>query len=363
VTTRDILEEALLKYLTLERLDELVQVMLDVACPPMFLSHSSGMLGRVVSEAIVQINEGLSTAASSAVDCIRSELPWHLQDVDLAEALLEAGTRSRYFDIPDSVYDPPSINSRVLLRIPSLVESIDEDGLIDCAGLRPGQRELVIGHEAVQYHQFLRRGFHSNINDTLLRVLIPVGTRAGNQLRLGIDDRRICDVSDLSHVIEADHWYGPRLTEEWLDDPYSVDRTVHEDPEGEGCIRGYWKFFVYWRMNGDSEKVVQMEEVVGEAEEAVGPYRVLRYLHAIRDIHQQQFIHCDGAVRAYDTEAFAERKHDDMPTSVRATRYRKVFRVDGAISTKEWSDIVAKWFRHNVLAGEYLTTLADTAVD
>ena len=195
------------------------------------------------------------------------------------------------------------------------------------------------------------------------RVLIAVGTREGNQLRLGIDDRRICDVSDLSHIIEEDYWYGPPLTEERLDDPYVVGLTVHEDPEGEEGLRGYWKFFAYWRMNGETEKVVQMEEVVGEAEGTVGPYRVLRYLHAIRDIRQHHFIHCDGAVRAYDAKAFEERKHDDMPTRIQANRYTKVFRVDGEISTQEWSDIVAKWFRHNILAREYLTRIADAAAD
>jgi hypothetical protein len=47
-----------------------------------------------------------------------------------------------------------------------------------------------------------------------------------------------------------------------------------------------------------------------------------------------------------------------MPAGTQAAKYRKVFRVDGSISTGEWSDIVAKWFRHDHLAGEYLETLA-----
>jgi hypothetical protein len=165
-------------------------------------------------------------------------------------------------------------------------------------------------------------------------------------------------VNDLLHIIEEDYWYGPHLTEEWLDDPYAVGRTVHEDPEGEGCVRGYWKYSAYWRMNGHTEKVVQMEEVVGEYEGTVGEYRVLRYLHSIRDINQHQFTHVDGAVRAYDAQAFEKRKHEDMPPSTTANRYRKVFRVDGQIATHEWSDIVAKWFRGNVLATEYLRTMA-----
>jgi hypothetical protein len=363
VTTKKMWEEKLLRYMEVDRFEELIQVMLDIAAPPLYISHSGGMLGRIVPEAIAQVSQALATETHAEIDRIRSELPLHLRDVDLALALLEVGTHERYFEIPDSVYDPPAVDSRVLQRLPSLQESIDDDGLVDCVGLRPRERELVVGHDAVQYHQFLRRGYHSNINDTLLRVLVSVGTRVGNHLRLAIDDRRIADVSDLLHIVEEDYWYGPHLTEEWLDDPHAVGRTVHEDPEGEDCLRGYWKFLAYWRMDGEGQKVVQMEEVVGEMEGKVGQYRLLRYLHAIRDIEQHHFVHCDGAVRAYDSQAFEERKHEEMPPSVPANRYRKLFRLDGEITTQEWSDIVAKWFRHNILAREYLTIMADTAED
>ena len=107
VTPLEMWAEILQRYLEVERFDELVQVMLDTASPPMFLSYSDGNLGRIVPGAITQINEALATEAPAEIDRIRSELPWHLQEVDLATALLEVGTHSRYFDVPDSVYEHP----------------------------------------------------------------------------------------------------------------------------------------------------------------------------------------------------------------------------------------------------------------
>jgi hypothetical protein len=353
-------EECLLRYMEMDQFEELVQAMLDVAAPPIYLSDLGGHLGRMVLTATSQISGALASETPGEIARIRSDLPGHLQDAELATALLQVGTQARYFEVPDSLYDPPTADSRVLQRLPLLQDSIDDDGLLKCAGFTPRERELVVGDDAIQYHQFLRRGFHSTINDTLLRVLLPIGNRNGNQLRLAIDERRIADVADLLHIIEEDFWYGPHLTEQWLDDPHAVGRTVHEDPDGEEGFGGYWKFFAYWRLDGEGQKVVQMEEVVGELEGTVGRYRLLRYLHAIRDIDRHHFVHCDGAVRAYDAQAFEVRKHEEMPASIPANQYRKVFRVDGEISTQEWSDIVAKWFRHNALATEYLATMSVT---
>jgi hypothetical protein len=87
--------------------------------------------------------------------------------------------------------------------------------------------------------------------------------------------------------------------------------------------------------------------------------RLLRYLHAIRDIERGVFIHCDGAVRAYTPERYETRAAKNYMTGREsAGRYRKVFRLDGAIETDVWSSIAARWFRGNRLMKEYLDSLS-----
>jgi len=44
----------------------------------------------------------------------------------------------------------------------------------------------------------------------------------------------------------------------------------------------------------------------------------------------------------------------DFPRRGRSTRYRKVFRLDGTISTDDWSLVASLWFRGNQLILEYL---------
>lgn len=111
-------------------------------------------------------------------------------------------------------------------------------------------------------------------------------------------------------------------------------------------------------MDKDGNKVVQIEELSDHPGSYVGGYRVLRYLHAIRDICTGVFLHCDGAVRAHRPDEYEVREMRDFITGrASSSRYRKLFRVDGTIATDDWRNITAQWFKHNRLILEYLCKL------
>jgi hypothetical protein len=77
----------------------------------------------------------------------------------------------------------------------------------------------------------------------------------------------------------------------------------------------------------------------------------------IRAVESGNFIHCDGAVRGYAPHELTLRRSEMMPTTTRSARYRKVFWIDGAITTEEWSQIATKWYQRKRLVGEYLARL------
>lgn len=332
----------------------LVQAMLDVAVPPMNLAWDGGpTLNALRDAALDSLAEYLKQQTPEQICLLRGDLPWHLQDGELGPAVLECGTRDRYFALPDSIYEASPADSRVLQRVPRLRDLFDDDGLLRVDGLKAESQALFVDDWAVHYHQLLRRHFSSNVNDALLGVLLEAARRSDNELRLAIDHRRICSSQEFHEFGERDYWYGPPLTDAWLDDPYAVGRTVHEDPAGDDAPSGFRAFYAYWRMGSSTEKIVQIEELPTLSSQIEGRH-LCRYLHAIRDIERKVFIHCDGAVRMYEDATFAARGGEAMPTATNADRYRKVFRIDGSIETQEWSHIVAKWFRHNQLAFEYL---------
>ncbi len=75
-------------------------------------------------------------------------------------------------------------------------------------------------------------------------------------------------------------------------------------------------------------------------------------MHAIRDTSARAFVHCDGAVKAYDPAAYPTAQ-SAFRLRDKSSRYRKVFRLDGEFPAVAWSAVTMQWFRGNPLIKEY----------
>jgi hypothetical protein len=343
---------------------DLVQTLLDHEVPPTFMWHGDPPpVAEKAAQARTKVDAALRELDTAETRRLVESLEGQLFK-DLAEALVQAAVGSAYFALPDSLLRTDLAGSRVLDAVPDLAERVDDDGLIDTSGLRATPQCLFMGPFAIAYHQFLRRSFSSHTNDALLAELIR-GVGEGNwSLRLAIDDRRVCRAADHRDRQERDYWWGPHLSDAVLDDTSrpSPETTVHS--WNDVASRMPWdpseKVVVRWTTDG-SIRTVQMEETI-DPDVARQPSStvLLRYLHARRDTETHEFIHCDGAVRAYSPDGYAVRRDEDWPAEGLSEGYRKVWRIDGHIATDAWSQIVALWLRGNPLAGEYLITAEET---
>jgi hypothetical protein len=343
------------------RVDELHQAMLDVGVPAIDLvGDRTEHLGRLRDAALA----GLAGQAPDGYNQLSVPFPWHLQDRDPALAVLELGMARLDRDLPESIFGRIDPVSRVMSAMPQLTGRLDEDGLLDLTGLDASGYGVVVDGRMLHFHQFLRRGFSGNMNYRLINLLLKIGARPGNMVRIAIDERRLTNPDEMRWVFEEDYWWGPKLSDAWLDNRYTDPiPTVHRYEEGNArLLLGYEAFFAHWRINGKVEKVFQAEELTTLDEETrpttmIAGFTPLRYMHSIRDIEAHRFIHCDGAVRGYNPDTLSIRRAEEMPTATTAAYYRKVFRVDGTITTEEWSQIAAGWYRGNGLVAEYLAAL------
>ncbi|MEA3075283.1 MAG: hypothetical protein QOF60_191 [Actinomycetota bacterium] len=331
--------------------DELVRVLLDVGLPPLFLFHDERP--RVVAARARAVDAIRQWGADepAVVEGLIGRLPQHFHVPDSAEALLESVPSVDYFAIPEALFEPAAATSPVLTAAPTLVDRMDPDGLLKMADLDAGPHGVFVGDLSLHYHQFLRRNFGSNIHYELVGAILRIAQHGDVCARLAIDHRRLRHREEHSEPFEADYWYGPPLSDDKLDDPFAVGTTIHGDPEGgSSLLHPYLALSARWSRDAHL-KTVEIEELVPIGEDD----RVLvRYLHAIRDTQRRCFIHCDGAVKAYEAATYPTTVAD-FPDRGRSARYRKVFRLDGTIATDDWSLVTALWFRGNTLIVEYLS--------
>lgn len=350
-------------------LDELVFTMRDhlaqpITLPPVGPSAAAKQpnLSLAYERCAAPLAEYLRRLPAATRAEVRSWLPWHLSEAEdqrLPEAMLEVATGRGYYMLDLATFAAADAGARLYREHPDLLVNTDADGLLHVAGYEAQPQALFHGGSAIPYHQFLRRNFNGNVNDTLTATLLAVGKSGRAALRLALDEQHLMAASAFSAYLEKDYWWGPPLSADSIDDPRKLGVTVFGDPQS-GLLHEYPRLYVDWSRDKENHKVVQIEELSEAHGARQSGLRLLRYLHAIRDIERGVFIHCDGAVRAYTDEQYGARAAKEYLTGREsAGRYRKVFRLDGEIETNQWSDIAARWFRGNALMGEYLKSLSD----
>lgn len=301
----------------------------------------------------------LAGLSRSEVEALRPALPWHLaEDPHFVAALLETATFRHYYVLDPAVFTARDSDARLYRTHSELLDDTDDDGLLHVERYDAQPQTVLHAGSALIYHPFLRRNFEGHVNDTLTQTLLEVARSAAARLRLALNEQHFMPATAFSEYFESDFWFGPPLSPSALDDPYKVGVTVYGDPKS-GLTHEYPRLFVDWSLDKEGNKVVQLEELSNHRSTDQSGLKLLRYLHAIRDIRRGVFVHCDGAVRAYTPQQYEARATKQFVTgSESAARYRKVFRLDGDIETDAWSHIAARWFRGNRLMGEYLQGIA-----
>ena len=343
--------------------DELLQVMLDLDSPPIFLmSDDRARIADVRTRALDELRAWTTEEQDKARSLVNL-LPRNMQLPDLAQSLLETGSWDEYFRLPSSTFEPPRETDRVFAALPMLLSRSDDDGLLKLDGLDVRPHGLLVGDFSLQYHQLLRRNFGSTINYDLIRSLLTLAHTGNVTARLAIDERRLRRRDEHQEIEEREYWYGPHIDEAKLDDLIALGETIHGDPEcGQSLLSPYWAVSARWaRDRSGPFKSIELEEFIPVDARGSGPVLV-RYLHAIRDTDRLTFVHCDGAVKAYDRATYPTQLADFAGRG-KGTHYRKVFRLDGQVATNDWSNVAVQWFRGNKLVSEYLEGLATAPIE
>jgi hypothetical protein len=352
-----------------DALDDLVAAMLDYDAYPVFLwgSQPEPVAARAaaVAEALRSRLDGLAESGLPALQDPRLAM---VLDADPPKRLLQLATQPRFNAIPLTLLHPPLGTSRVLTSIPSLADHIDNRGLLELVDEIEPQPDVVFVRDwAVPYHQFLRRGFGSRVNDALVGELLKLRD-AGATVRLAIDERRMHPRRAYRRYVERDYWSGPAITEETLDDPSRRGVEIRQHGWPVGRARLPWSTEEHASVRtylSGRIRTIEIEEITAPSLLRESTVQLVRYLHAQRDIERHVFFHVDGAVRAYDRAAYEARRGVRWPSSAanEPMNRRKVFRVDGEISTADWVETVAQWFRGSELVGEALAGLSQPSPD
>lgn len=285
-----------------------------------------------------------------------------------------AGTRGVQLSDAAFNYSPPlgvTASAPGILRSLLDVQPNGRDGLYswtELAGvLRPGRSEgcLESPDFIAMAHPSFRRRMHPQANwaprfiDLFWSLKSPGLARS-----VALDGDRVRVDLDGMGYGEFDTWYGPPFNDDIAS--IALGNVKLRPPSDLSQVR-VGMFFasaycvdIKWAQSGDIKTFQALElkdESVLISIQGI-PHHPARYLHAEFDLGKDVFRHFDGAIQYLTSAEYFARRDSDFNMTYKGTRHvkpmsKKVFKLNGAITTKDWVELSSHFFAANPLMFEY----------
>jgi len=311
-------------------------------------------------------------------DWHRSEAAPHIDGLNALLASL-SGESPSFWHVEGSGFVAPGLAASICPRLfTTESDLVDKDGLVEYRALldqatqiHPGVFHLREPDILLYAHSFFRRSLsrRNSLNGYLLRSFHEATKEAGvTNARLKLDPDLVgLPASAGPAVMELEYWHGPKYDDAIETIPSGV--SEHSNNEGHRTLAGISRTHIWWkdpktRRDDDGlerqVRTFEVEELIEDPSPGLGDQTFgCRYAHAEYDLSPRAVSHFDGAIRAYDGNAYLERLDRLINRAGKHAHYTKLFRLDGSVTVHRWKRVLSDFFRGNQLIPEYLGAAAE----
>lgn len=214
-------------------------------------------------------------------------------------------------------------------------------------------------------HPWYRREMHS-LNNWAPRFidLFWKFDRPGTQKYIAIDEDRVRIDIDRLGYFEGDTWFGAPFNE----DIRNIKLGISKLRPPLDLASSYVSLFfanaycldIKWSESDGIKSFQALELKTSNVRIKVGDqhYHPARYLHAEFDLSDNCFRHFDGAVQLFTEDEYFQRRDCDFNMMTKSSahikaRSRKVFKINGPLSTADWVKFCCHFYAANPLTSEY----------
>lgn len=252
---------------------------------------------------------------------------------------------------------------------------VDKDGLVNYNFLlenlelkQPGvfydpKRNLLL----FAHRSFRKNHSHLNkLNTYFLENFHSIFENHSKELsaRIKLDPDMLGHPDSLKSVVELEYWHGPKFDNDISKIPNGV--TVHKADKDALFYEQIDQTHCWWkspetRTTSDEKiqkyRTFEIEELLDAPSHGLGENIYgCRYSHAEYSLGEEKITHFDGAIRAYQEDAYLKRMDTQFNKAGKQSQYLKLFRFDGEMDLVTWKELLCNFFKGNKLVPEYLGT-------
>jgi len=214
-------------------------------------------------------------------------------------------------------------------------------------------------------HPHFRRGLHEECHFAPRFIeLFWAIEQDGLNKYIALDEDRVQLDIFLGEAMEKAAWFGAPFNEEVSKIPTGITKLKPPPDLGRSDVSMFFAdahcLDIKWSQDGDV-KTFQALEIKSEDTRLNCDGEMFypaRYIHAEFDIREGRFRHFDGAMQYYTESEYRQRRESDFNYNAKnryhiKSRSRKLFKLNGPVSTAQWADLCCHFLADNPLMIEY----------
>lgn len=273
----------------------------------------------------------------------------------------------RYFQTTGIVATAPKLVERLLPSVPR-----EKDGLVPLDWLTENASEssqpgyVQCEHFTLMAHPHFRRAMHE-ANGFAPLFVDRFWAYAGEEVLkyIAIDEDRV-KLNSRSYIAELDTWFGAPFNEDVSKIPNGITKLKPPLDLSDSHVSMFFAdshcLDIKWSSDGRIKTFqaleIKSEKTTIELGDCV--FHPARYVHAEFDSEMGMFRHFDGAMQYYSPSEYMSRRDSDFNYNAKnreqiKSRSKKLFKLNGAVSTADWVNLCSHFFAQNPLAYEYFS--------
>jgi hypothetical protein len=320
------------------------------------------VLQRIPAYEAVQRHKKIETTkVSSPMQMLRTDRPDNIEDEifesgfgELCKAVAQEASSIDTRALIDFDYFRENIQANIPEISDLIIDHGEDAGLLEIAKpIRPGAQWFEIDKKSF----FISESRPGYSNSTLQLSDHLCGISSVTKIKIRPNCFHVRSANQCSVRRELANWYGPPLTENWLQTLMHATAAAHAPNNMQRPADGFYTEF-NWDPRKGNELHLSIEELPHYGEQLPdSDLFIVRFIHAVYCKSQRAVKHIDGALHMYSKTAYRHRLRSKLSDFTKDYQKAKIFRIDESLTLKACQPLIEAYFKWNFMVVEYFKSL------
>lgn len=259
----------------------------------------------------------------------------------------------------------PDDGSTLFELFPELLDSLDKRYRILPWNLFEIENMILkYKDHVINFHPYIGRHCEKVIKELLIK-------EPKLDCKISLDSERVLHITEFVESFYLSTWRGFMFNENIMNNKLNVVTVIGRDLPTVATrigMKSLNRVEVMWEEANDEKhglvRIFKLEEILNDDEKYSLKFKgndfvLNRFFHSIYAVESGKFVHLDASMNVYEKNNYKNRFSADLKRNIKSYLHKKLFQINGGVSTSDWLDIILSFFQHDSAKNELVLEYFD----